>query len=96
MIRCRIVIMRGTIQLDRKPLGGAVKVDDVRPNAVLATKFMVAELAPLEVNPEQCLGVREARAQLTSARLEYHGVVFRRDHTSTVAGVGVRYVSLGG
>ena len=59
--RCEV---DGAIEFDGQPLGGAVEVEDVGADAVLAAEAPPGELAPLEVPPQDGLGGRAVGAQV--------------------------------
>jgi hypothetical protein len=76
---CRGLSLLASVKFDSEAVGDATKVNEVKPDAVLAAKFETAETPGSEVLPELALLVSRFKTQL-AATLARQLVVSRHDN----------------
>ena len=74
-VLCSFMVVSRAVQLHSEPFSGAVKVQDVRPDAVLTSEFPAPQAPVLEMLPQARFRDGESAAKFAAARFQSRNIV---------------------
>jgi len=74
-VLCGFMVVSRAVQLHSEPFSGAVKVHDVRPDAVLTSEFPAPQTPVFEMLPQARFRDGESSAKFPAARFQSRNIV---------------------
>ena len=83
---CSVIVVSRTVQLHGEPFSGTVEVQNVGPDAVLASKFPAPETPAFEMVPQARFRDCESSAKFATSWFESRNIMNKSHARSTLVG----------